>query len=211
VEDFGRTPQGSILVAPLKPISRGHNIVTEAGYAAISAIYFLHRPHPRPDDHSSVIGMINRLAMNALRKDGLFTSSNKSLDSLARHFVSQAHRALNEGFAMRVAYSIMPEEARTQYSWDLITSLWQTIGRGIRGGVPIYVGFIDKKFAPGVFDNPPKRDTANSSSLRQCQRTLQLAMSDSADKVVAERLYRPFLDALDRLFDDQQGAEPCLE
>lgn len=211
VEDFGRTPQGSILVAPLKPISRGHNIVTEAGYAAISAIYFLHRPHPRPDDHSSVIGMINRLAMNALRKDGLFTSSNKSLDFLARHFVSQAHRALNEGFAMRVAYSIMPEEARTQYSWDLITSLWQTIGRGIRGGVPIYVGFIDKKFAPGVFDNPPKRDTANSSSLRQCQRTLQLAMSDSVDKVVAERLYRPFLDALDRLFDDQQGAEPCLE
>lgn len=207
VEDFGRSPAGSVLVAPLKPISRGHNIVTEAGYAAISAIYFLHRPHPRPDDHSSVVGMINRLAMNVLQEDGAIHATGMSLDAVAKRFVSLAHRALNEGFAMRVAYSVMSNEARVQYSWDLVTSLWQTIGRGIRGGVPIYVGFIDKKFAPGVFDNPPKQDTANSSCLKQCQETLQAAMRDGADEVVAERLYRPFLDALDRLFGGGQGEE----
>ncbi len=207
VEDFGQSPPFSILVAPLKPISRGHNIVTDSGYAAISTIYFLHRPHPRPDDHSSVIGMLNRLAMIVLQEDGVFPKSGSSLDSVNRRFVSLAHRALNEGFAMRVAYSVMSDEARTQYSWDLMTSLWQTIGRGIRGGVPIYVGFIDKKFAPGIFANPPKRDTANSSCLKQCQETLQLAINDDVNKVIAERLYRPFLDALDRLFGDEQGAE----
>ena len=207
VEDFGRSPLGSILVAPLRPISRGHNIVTDSGYAAVSTIYFLHRPHPRPDDHSSVIGMLNRLAMSVLQEGGISPTTGSSLDSVAKRFVSLAHRALNEGFAMRVAYSVMSDEARTQYSWDLMTSLWQTIGRGIRGGVPIYVGFIDKKFAPGIFGNPPRRDTVNSSCLKQCQETLQLAINDGVNKMVAERLYRPFLDALNRLFGDEQGAE----
>lgn len=206
VEDFGRSPPGSVLVASLKPISRGHNIVTESGYAAISTIYFLHRPHPRPDDHSSIVGTINRLAMNVLQEDSMLQVNGRSVDAMAKRFISLAHRALNEGFAMRVAYSVMSDEARAQYAWDLVTSLWQTIGRGIRGGVPIYVGFIDKKFAPGVFDNPPRRDTANSSCLKQCQKTLQEAMNDGTDKAVAERLYLPFLDGLSRLFGDELGA-----
>ena len=208
VEDFGRSSAGSVLVAPLKPISRGHNIVTDSGFAAISTIYFLHRPHPRPDDHSSVIGMINRLAMNVLRENGTTCLTGMTLDKAAKRFVSQAHGALNEGFAMRVAYSVMSDDARIQYSWDLVTSLWQTIGRGIRGGVPIYVGFIDKKFSPGVFESPPRQDTSNSSCLKQCQETLQSVVREGADKVVAEWLYRPFLDALDQLYDgDRKGKE----
>lgn len=206
VEDFGRSPAGSILVAPLKPISRGHNIVTESGQAAISTIYFLHRPHPRPDDHSSVIGMLNRLTMNVLQDGRAISATDMPLEALAKRYIFLAHRALNEGFALRVAYSTMSKDARTQYSWDLLTSLWQTIGRGIRGGVPVYVGFIDKKFSPGVYETPPKKDTAHSSCLKQCQETLHAAMRED-DQLVAEKLYRPFLDALDRLFSSQQGGE----
>ncbi|NMG42649.1 hypothetical protein GPA22_02730 [Aromatoleum toluvorans] len=203
VEDFGRSPEGSVLVAPLGPISRGHNIVTPSGQAALSTIYFLHRPHPRPDDHSTVVGMLNRAAMDLQLKRDRPAKEPVSLSDLARWFISRGHRALNDGFALRVSYQVMSPEARAQFAWDLITSLWQTIGRGIRGGVPVYVGFIDQKFAPGRYQDPPKADTDSSSCLKQCQETLRLAIEDSADRVIAERLYSPFLEALDQLFCEQ--------
>ena len=38
-----------ILVAPLLAVERGHNIVIPGGKAAIGTVYFLARPHPRPD------------------------------------------------------------------------------------------------------------------------------------------------------------------
>lgn len=206
VEDFGRSDDGAVLVAPLGPISRGHNIVTELGDAAISTIYFLHRPHPRPDDNSVVIGMFNRLAMDVLMGRRFPETEGISFASYAKWFVSQAHQALNDGFALRVAYGLMSDKSRAQYAWDLMTSLWQTIGRGIRNGVPIYVGFVDSKFAPGRYSSPPKPDTEHSSALLQCRATLREAIStpDTAQREIALRLYEPFLSALDRLFEDNR-------
>lgn len=200
VEDFGSSLTGSILVAPLGPISRGHNIVTSDGFAAISTIYFLHRPHPRPDDYSSVTGMLNRLSMNVIHGHTVPQRELESMDSASKWFRKQARQALDDGFALRSAYRLMSDKAREQYSWELLTSLWQTIGRGIRGGVPVFVGFVDERFAPGVYKSPPEADTEYSSCLKQCEKTLGNALTESAEKHIAITLYQPFFEAIQNLF-----------
>lgn len=208
VESFGGAPAGSILVAPLLPISRGHNIVLPNDrIAAVSSIYFLHRPHPRPDDMTGVIGAINRFAMDVILK----RREPEGTDAMEKShwFRRQTQRALDEGFALRTAYALMSDQARGQYSWDLITSLWQTIGRGIRGGVPVYVGFIDERFAPGIYQSPPARDTVRSSCLMQCLATLKEAITDenNVDGKIAMTLYMPFYDALKKLFEENRIAQ----
>ncbi|AZZ95341.1 hypothetical protein EUZ85_02395 [Hahella sp. KA22] len=200
VEDFGSSLAGSVLVAPLGPISRGHNIVTPDGFAAISTIYFLHRPHPRPDDYSSVTGMLNRLSMNVIHGDTAPQKEFESLESASKWFRRQARQSLDDGFALRSAYRLMSNKAREQYSWELLTSLWQTIGRGIRGGVPVYVGFVDERFAPGVYKSPSEVDTEYSSCLKQCETTLMKALTEGTEQGIADTLYRPFFDALQGLF-----------
>lgn len=200
VEEFGMAPEGSILVAPLTPISRGHNIITREGYAAISTIFFLHRPHPRPDDYSSVIGMVNKLALDFIR--GELTEKTGSLESLNRWYTRKAKEAVAKGFDLRTSYSYMPETARTQFAWDLMTSLWQTIGRGIRKGVPVYVGFIDSQFAPGLYKTPPKQDTRHSSCLIQMKETLYQTIEVEKNDV-ANKLYLPLYNALVDLFENK--------
>lgn len=199
VETFGQAPDGSILVAPLQPISRGHNIVLPGrGIAAISTIYFLHRPHPRPDNLDVVIGALNRFAMEVLQ-DRCRPPEGASVDEAARWFRKEAQRALDDGFALRTAYGLMSDHTREQFAWDLITSLWQTVGRGIRGGVPVFVAFVDERFSPGVYRQPPETDTKESSCIVQSHTTLATAMSahpHPSERAIAERLYQPFQSML---------------
>lgn len=197
VETFGEAPDGAILVAPIGPISRGHNIVRNDGCAAISTIYFLHRPHPRPDDVQSIVGCVNRFTMEWINNSH---PGEGSISSAAKTFERKARFSLDDGFALRRAFSIMPNRARTQYSWDLITQLWQTIGRGIRGGVPVYVGFIDERFAPQTFAGNAKEETQATSCLMACMQTLDAAMKSHEVSDLASRLYQPFLQGLQQLF-----------
>jgi hypothetical protein len=203
VETFGSAPEGSILVAPITPVSRGHNIVGEDGRAAISAIYFLHRPHPRPDDIDSVVGCVNRFTMEWLSTS---TPHEGGITAAAKAFERAARFALDDGFALRRSYSIMPTHSRTQYTWDLITQLWQTIGRGIRGGAPVYVGFVDERFAPQVFAGSPQSESDDTSCLKAAVRTLEDALDSPEHGELARRLYAPFLAGLQQLFEPPRGS-----
>jgi len=61
--NFATRPE-VILLAPLKAMERGHNIVDDQGMAVIAAAYFLILPHPVPDDLSYAIHAINRWAID---------------------------------------------------------------------------------------------------------------------------------------------------
>ncbi|HEX6706078.1 MAG TPA: hypothetical protein VF169_15055 [Albitalea sp.] len=204
VETFGTAPEGAVLVAPIGPVSRGHNIVGEDGRAAISSIYFLHRPHPRPDDIQSIVGCVNRFTMEWLTA----AANGEGIAAAAKAFERKARFALDDGFALRRAYSIMPKRSRTQYTWDLITQLWQSIGRGIRGGAPVYVGFVDERFAPQVFAGAPQSESADTSCLLACLQTLEQALSSPVHGELARRLYAPFLAGLKQLFKSTKEGSP---
>jgi hypothetical protein len=148
-----------------------------------------------------VVGMVNRFTMSWINNG---VPGDVPIERLAREFDMGARRALDEGFALRTSYKTMGPKARAQYSWDIITQLWQTIGRGIRGGVPVYVGFIDERFAPHTFAGEPQLETAHSSCLVQCMETLQDAMKDPSSHHVANLLYSPFVSGLKHLFTSKR-------
>jgi hypothetical protein len=205
VEDFGSSPEGSILVVPLVLIARGHNILNKKNVAAVSSIYFLHRPHPRPDDRSSIVGQVNRFALDCLQNQVPELQGGTVLERgrLQRYLARMISR---RALSARGGYSMMPEEEQARFAWDLITPLWQTIGRGIRGGAPIYVGFVDAKFSPGRFEGDP--DTPHKSCLLQALEQLRNALNPdiNPESEIAEKLYGPLFECLERMFASNSPA-----
>ncbi|MFL7904325.1 hypothetical protein ACJ41P_24560 [Azospirillum argentinense] len=201
VERFGLEAEKSILVAPMQIVARGHNILNGGGKAAIASIYFLHRPHPRPDDLGPVIARLNRYALERYDR-GVTPQPEESLprrsSRMRQAATSLVRVALERG---RYGYVNLSAEYKAQFAWDMLTPLWQTVGRGIRGGCPVFIGFIDYKFAPQSFDGAEDGDTADTSALVQCIRQLELAMDPTRNPTghdVARRLYEPFHDALSK-------------
>jgi hypothetical protein len=197
IEQFGASPERSILVAPIQIVSRGYNILNVAEKAAVASIYFLHRPHPRPDDLGSVIGRINRFAVQCLN-GSTKGRTGESVAQRARRMRWIVARILREGLGGPQNYGGLSVEYKAQFAWDMLTQLWQAIGRGIRGGSPIFVGFVDAAFAPESFQG--RRDTPHSSALIEsiCQLERALSSSNACDRKVAQLLYEPFYMALRR-------------
>ncbi|WP_375462630.1 hypothetical protein [uncultured Methylobacterium sp.] len=200
IERFGREPERSVLVAPMQVVARGHNILNGDGKAAISSIYFLHRPHPRPDDLGPTIGRLNRFAQERYDKGVKPEDGDEDLARRTRRVRHAASNIVRYGLeAGRFGYRSLPHEFQAQFAWDMLTPLWQTIGRGIRGGSPVRIGFVDYSFAPLSFDGDNKSDTPESSALVQILRQLEMAMDPNInpkEHEVADLLYRPFHDAL---------------
>lgn len=199
VEKFGDTPERSILVAPMSVVARGHNILNVGGKAAISSIWFLHRPHPRPDDLSAVVGRLNRYAIRRFGET-VDPALYDGLADCARRMRDKATGIVREAMDNRGEFTTLPPHLKASFAWDMLTPLWQTIGRGIRGGVPVFVGFVDRQFAPGSMDGAGG-DTPDSSVIVQAIHELEMAVdpvSNPGGHAVAARLYGAFLEALRR-------------
>ncbi|WP_428249587.1 hypothetical protein [Ferrovibrio sp.] len=199
VESFGDMPERSILVAPMQVVARGHNILNRGLKAAISSIYFLHRPHPRPDDLGPVIGRLNRFAMERYEKGMKFGEGDAdiSIAVRARRMRYAARNEVYRSLANRGGYSMLPAEYKAQFAWDMLTPLWQTIGRGIRNGCPVFVGFVDRQFAPMSFNG--QKDRPETSAIVQAIWQLEQAIDPNInpnESEVARLLYGPFHDAL---------------
>ncbi|MDV2858654.1 hypothetical protein [Oceanimonas sp. CAM02] len=209
IEQFGNTPEKSVLVAPVQVVSRGHNILNSANKAAISSIYFLHRPHPRPDDLSAVTGRLNRFAIAQINQSSEHLSKTAPLAERARRMRNKATHIVRLSLDYRSQYSGLPATYKAQFAWNLLAPLWQTTGRGIRGGCPVFVGFVDERFAPHSFeciDNKP--DTPGSSVLVQMVKQLQQAMDpryNPNEHDIAQLLYEPFYLALKQTQGLQYG------
>ena len=121
---------------------------------------------------------------------------DERLAQKARRMRYAATNIVRYSLYSRGGYSELSAEYKAQFAWDMLTPLWQTIGRGIRNGCPVHIGFVDRQFAPLSFEG--KSDTPESSVLVQAIRQLELAMQsgDGPDSEVPALLYRPFLDAL---------------
>lgn len=151
VHTLARTPAW-ILVAPLLAVERGHNILNDDSQAAIGAAYFLVRPHPRPDDLSYVIQRVNRWATQQIRDrfPVVEDQDRSSLGRAAGAFRSGGHRQWRWLLNLKLAYSNLPVREREALAWTQLVTIWQVIGRLVRGGVPAEVYFCDAAFAPGA-------------------------------------------------------------
>lgn len=198
-----RTREAWMLVAPLLAIERGHNILNAQNVALLGAAYFLVRMHPPPDDISFAIQSINRWAVekhadaNWLQQQ--CGKAEPPRQAVAAAFRSAAYREWRSLLRLPMIYGTLPPSQRQAMTWNQLVTMWQVIGRLIRGGQAAQIYFCDAAFAPKSADG--KIDTAATSLLRGMLEVLapyfEPASSVGAtDRSLANALYGPLYSAL---------------
>jgi hypothetical protein len=194
--DFATRPE-VILIVPLKAIERGHNIVDRDGKAVIGAAYFLVLPHPIPDDLSYAIHSINRWAIDNYKK-----AKGENLNKLGKNFRDAAYEQWRHFLHLSVRLTTLPDDDRNAVYWDIIVSLWQVIGRLIRGNANAQVFWCDAKFGINTAKNEDgKEDTSASSVLVGIVYLLRPYFENDPeipirDRIIVQSLYRPFYQAI---------------
>jgi len=191
-----------ILVAPLLAVERGHNILNEDDKAAIGAVYFLVRPHPRPDDIGFAIHSINRWAVeqyqnlefNCYPDTGKFLPVNRA----AQAFRNRAFGQWRSLLRMPLRYSTLRSDVQDAVTWTQLVSIWQVIGRLVRGGSPARVFFCDGAFlrmTDGEDPNPIGSLLVEMRSVLRPYFDEQSAISVD-DRLIVQTLYGPLYAAL---------------
>lgn len=214
VHHFAQT-DAWILIAPLLAVERGHNILNDQQQAAIGAAYFLVRPHPRPDDIGHAIHAINRWAvLHYNNQEWLKQVCDGDIcpKPVGEMFRAYAYRQWRYLLKLPVIYSTLPDAERDTLAWNQLVTIWQVIGRLVRGGVPARVSFCDAAFAQRAASHADEPDHTATSLLIGMRDVLRPFFDpDSqtpshADRLLAETLYGPLYTALTTmggLFDAQ--------
>ncbi len=192
-----------IVIAPLTALERGHNILNDKRIAAFGAVLFLCRPMPVPDDWQTTVQQINDWALANVENPSFYQSllnpgEALTLKTVEDKFYQAAIAKMIELNCRAVFFQHLTDDELTVLCWTQLVSIWQVIGRLVRGGVPCIVHFLDKKFAPqsaaGEFDRE------NTSLLLGILKELEKAVNPQGkalwEVTIATSLYGAFLNAL---------------
>lgn len=198
------TFEADILIAPLLAVERGHNIVVPGagGKAAIGTVYFLARPHHRPDDMTLAIQAVNDWAVRQVRYGAFHQQALASVtpDRAGLDFRRLAAERWNHFLTRRMAWTSLNPEEKTAFTWDQLVLMWQVIGRLVRGGVPARVVFVDAAFSPreAGFTGTDTPATSLLASMREVLEPYfsRTSLLPSIDKSLVAALYEPLHNAL---------------
>ncbi|MFE0536415.1 hypothetical protein ACFW20_20590 [Streptomyces nigra] len=215
---FAEDRGAELLVAPLMAVERGHNILNAQRNAAFGTALFLARPHPRPDDLALAVFAINDWAARFARDEpglaqGTFAKlavATAHLDEAGLAFRHVARAEWRRLLSRRYIYSRLSDQEKRSFTWDQLVTIWQVIGRLVRGGVPARVVFVDARFAPrtaellspGAVSSALPRADGLLTGLRDVlapyfgEGTLPPDCPDPSDPAVARLLYAPLYTAL---------------
>ena len=185
LEDFARTG-ADVLVAPLKCVSRGHNILQPENprLSALASIFVLVRPVPPSSDPRRSLAHLSYQAMRALPTVEP-ARPGQALER-ERKRAQQGFRTLQRN---ALAFSRMDPRLVHEALCDVLGELEQLVGRGRRGLTDIDMFLVDAAF-----------DDANASWAALFQRSFEI-WRKSGDLDVMRRLHRPFIAALQRYAD----------
>ncbi|MDQ3802295.1 MAG: hypothetical protein M3416_00330 [Acidobacteriota bacterium] len=200
VDQFADT-KAWLLIAPLMAIERGHNILNDQNVAAIGAAFFLVRPHPRPQDLSYSVRSLNKWAIEEMELLPRKSAKYPSLDAAGQAWRREANQRWRALLTTGLIHATLPKSERDLLTWNLMVSIWQVIGRLIRGGRPARVFFCDAKF-----DLVSSGLAKKSISLLNEMGNVLRPYFDDGDKAVPTRdrtlvreLYGPLYQALNRM------------
>lgn len=198
-----------ILIAPLLAVERGHNILNERDEAAIGAAYFLVRPHPRPDDITYAIHAINRWAIDHYGNQQWYArrceTNQPSLQQIAETFRESAYARWRILLRLPMVYSTLDPAELRALTWTQLVTIWQVIGRLVRGGSPAMVFFCDAAFAHRTAADSEDLDAPTSSLLVSMRAVLRPYFSPDdqsvpkSDRPLVQALYGPFYKALEMM------------
>ncbi|MFJ9884292.1 hypothetical protein ACIQRW_00305 [Streptomyces sp. NPDC091287] len=218
---FAKDEDAEVLVAPLMAIERGHNILNQSHKAAFGTVLFLARPHPRPDDLSLAVFAVNDWVTRFVRDQpgpeastfGKLVADATDLDAAGLAFRLAARKEWRRLLSRRYIYSRLSDAEKTSFAWDQLVTIWQVIGRLVRGGVPARVVFVDAAFAPALAEAGAPPAAATRSGRRRNDDGLLIKLRDVlapyfddmsapesfaglADPALVRTLYHPLYDAL---------------
>ncbi|BAZ18992.1 hypothetical protein NIES4071_108770 (plasmid) [Calothrix sp. NIES-4071] len=187
-----------IVVVPLMALERGHNILNKDRIAAFGAAIFLSRPMPVPDDWQTTVQQLNNWALQKF-EDSSFSSMN--LTSVEQEFYQHAVLKMLDLNCRAMSFKQLTSDERSVLCWSQLVSIWQIIGRLVRGGVPCIVHFLDAKFAP--LSAKGEVDSEVTSLLVGIIKELEVAIEASGkrpwEKTLAKSLYGAFFNALNQM------------
>jgi hypothetical protein len=158
-------PESKVFVAPIDAIGRGRNILNPAGKAAFGSIFFLIRSLLPPNDPSADA----RHLMHWILSKENIQVARESFGIAAEDFRQQARTEWYRLMSTKQTWKNMEDDDRQKLASTLFTRIWQAVGRGIRGNVPVIIVFVDSKWAPESAKD--KADSARTSlllAMREC-------------------------------------------
>lgn len=144
VHTFGKSDV-DVLVAAELAIQRGHNILNEQQTAALGALCYLVRPHPPASDLSFPLSLMNRDAMRLLLSPAAVTGP---LAAEARKLRKGSRERWHGLLGEQVIFRRLRKDDHRAFVANSLVTIYQTIGRTIRGGTTTRVYFCDAAFAP---------------------------------------------------------------
>ncbi|MEK8170852.1 hypothetical protein NKH77_18805 [Streptomyces sp. M19] len=134
------------------------------------------------------------------------------LDAAGATFRTVARRVWRHVLSRPYIYSSLSDDEKESFVWDQLVTIWQVIGRLVRGGVPARVVFVDAAFAPRlaaaqapVVGRSRRSRTSDPGLLVRLRDVLAPYFSgtenpadrpDPADIELVKLLYRPLYEAL---------------
>ncbi len=189
-------PKGTILVAPTSSIGRGLNILNRRQKAAFGSIIFIVRSLLPPHDPVMQGRGLMHWLQNVEKKQPNFDTYGVAAEALRR----RANLKWRELVTDNRPWKDMDTETRRALAATMFTQVWQAIGRGIRGGVPVMVFFIDEKWAPMTArnGNPDTEETSLLLAMKECYRSYiePGKMIPGRDQILARALYEEPITAL---------------
>ena len=128
---------------------------------------------------------------------------DRPLADRSQRFRGHAYRRWRQLLGVPLVYSSLEREERRALAWSQLVSIWQVIGRLVRGGHPARVHFCDAKFAERTARHEGA-DTPETSLLLGMREVLAPYFEDCPaagevrpqDRAVVHILYEPLYRAL---------------
>lgn len=197
-----------IVIAPLMALERGHNILNDQRIAAFGAAIFLSRPMPVPDDWQTTVQQLNHWALEYGSNPTLYESLQHrgeplTLANVENEFYQYAIAKLLDLNCRAMSYKQLTEEERSILCWTQLVSIWQIIGRLVRGGVPCIVHFLDVKFAPKSAESEVDQEVSSLlvGMVKALQGLVEGEQTPPYQITLARSLYGAFLNALQNTKD----------
>ncbi len=190
------------LVLPMASVGRGVNIV-RGQHAVIGQVIFLTRPHPTPQDTKFLAALLCRAGASFAAQN--FTGAGP--EEVAKSWREASLEARDDADLLlygQSSWSRLNPRLRQQFAADHLVDILQMIGRGMRGGLDVFVRFVDGAWARQTAQDG--EDNLTTSMLLHFEDILKnlVTAKDPVDAALAEALYGHFAQAFQALYGVEQ-------
>lgn len=133
-------------------VGRGLNILQgeKSKNSLIGSMYFLIRPYPNPDDFNDVIHQLHSSFESFLEIADKQVPYEEPLFKYWYAVERKIRGLYIDLMNKRIYWNSLSDENKKVITLNMLTMLYQTIGRGLRGDTNLHVYFVDAAFAPST-------------------------------------------------------------